>query len=642
MAYFYFDFRDVDKQKLHDLLPSLLIQLSARSDPCCDILSQLHSTHNRGVWKPSDRAMVECLKEMLSLEAQPPIYIILDALDECPVTSTVPPSPREEVLEFVDELVGLHLPNVHICVTSRPEHDIQVLLEGLTEHSVSLHDESGQQEDITNYVTSYVRSNQRMRRWRDEDKNLVIKTLSEKADGMFRWAYCQLEVLRHCFPSNVRCILEELPDSLDATYERILREIRKPNQGHAHRLLQCLVAATRPLQVEELAEVLAFDFSTEGIPKFNVGWRWEDQEEAVMSACSSLVMIVKDEAIDEDIDEDSRVVQFSHFSVKEFLMANRLAEPIRDVSRYHIQLEAAHTILVRACLGVLLGLDDGVDRDNIEGFPLARYAARYWPTHAKVGNVSSRIKDGMECLFDADKPHFATWVWIYDEDQWGDIMPTMHPEKPNAVPLYYAAMLGFRDLSEHLIAEHPEQVNARGGLEVTPLHVAASAGHCDILSLLIEHGADMNGQGFGGNTPLHQASENARLEVGQFLLNRGADINAQDILNDTPMAIAMCCGTLDDWEFTGMLFERGAVINSTGYLGRTALHRAAAKGQTEVMRLFLEDGADVNVHDEPPSPMWSIWELQEQEIVKWANFARTLDAPLHPGAPSGNGPIPNF
>jgi hypothetical protein len=186
MAYFYFDFRDVDKQKLHDLLPSLLIQLSARSDPCCDVLSQLYSTHDRGVRKPGDREMVECLKEMLSLEGQPPMYIILDALDECPVTSSVPPSPREEseVLEFVDELVALHLQNVHICVTSRPEHDIRVVLEHLTEHHVSLHDESGQQEDITNYVVSFVRSNQRMRRWRDEDKNLVIKILPEKAGGM--------------------------------------------------------------------------------------------------------------------------------------------------------------------------------------------------------------------------------------------------------------------------------------------------------------------------------------------------------------------------------------------------------------------------------------------------------------------------
>ena len=101
--------------------------------------------------------------------------------------------------------------------------------------------------------------------------------------------FCQLELLRHCFPPSVRHILDDLPESLDETYERILRGIRRPNQGHAHRLLQCLVAAVRPLQVKELAEVLAFDFNTEWIPKLNRGWRWEDEEEAVMSACSSLV-----------------------------------------------------------------------------------------------------------------------------------------------------------------------------------------------------------------------------------------------------------------------------------------------------------------------------------------------------------------
>jgi hypothetical protein len=183
MAYFYFDFKDIDKQKLGNLLPSLLVQLSARSDPCCDILSQLYSSHDRGVRKPSDRTMVECLKEMLIAEAQGPTYIVMDALDECPITSTIP-SPREEVLEFVEELLGLYLPNVHICVTSRPEHDIQAVLRDLTQRAVSLHDESGQQEDIVNYVTSFVRSDRKVRRWREEDKDLVIKILSEKADGM--------------------------------------------------------------------------------------------------------------------------------------------------------------------------------------------------------------------------------------------------------------------------------------------------------------------------------------------------------------------------------------------------------------------------------------------------------------------------
>jgi hypothetical protein len=183
MAYFYFDFRDVDKQKLTNLLPSLLIQLSAWSDPCCDILSRLYFAHNRGIQKPSDPAMIQCLKEMLAFEAHGPTYIIMDALDECPISSTIP-SPREEVLDLVDELVGLHLPNAHICVTSRPEHDIQAVFKDLTLRAVSIHDESGQQEDIAEYVASFVRTDRKVRRWRDEDKELVIKILSEKADGM--------------------------------------------------------------------------------------------------------------------------------------------------------------------------------------------------------------------------------------------------------------------------------------------------------------------------------------------------------------------------------------------------------------------------------------------------------------------------
>ena len=183
LAFFYFDFRDVDKQKLCNVLPSLLVQLSARSDACCDKLSQLYCAHDRGVLKPSDRAMAECLKEMLALEGQAPTYIILDALDECSVTSSIP-SPREEVLELVEDLVGLHLPNLHICVTSRPEADIQIVLARLTERPMSLHDEIGQRTDIANYISSSVHSDRWMGRWRDEDKGLVIKTLSEKADGM--------------------------------------------------------------------------------------------------------------------------------------------------------------------------------------------------------------------------------------------------------------------------------------------------------------------------------------------------------------------------------------------------------------------------------------------------------------------------
>ena len=133
----------------------------------------------------------------------------------------------------------------------------------------------------------------------------------------------------------------------------------------------------------------------------------------------------------------------------------------------------------------------------------------------------------MECLFDADKPHFATWLWIYSDDHWGDPMLTMCPTKPEAFPLYYAAMLGFRDLAEHLIAEHPDHVNAQGGRELTPMHAAARAGHVDILSLLLDNGAEVDGRGIIGQTPLHRVSWNGTLEAGKRLLDRGADVNAR-------------------------------------------------------------------------------------------------------------------
>jgi hypothetical protein len=184
VAYFYFDFRDKNKQSREDLLHSLLIQLSAQSDHCCDTLSRLYSEQDRGTRRPSDGEMVECLKEMFSISAQGTTYIIIDALDECPDTSGTT-SPREEVLNLVKELVELRLPNLHICATSRPELDIRSVLEYLTQNRVCLHNETGQRDDIIKYVRSVVYSNDGMRRWRDEDKILVIQTLSEKADGMY-------------------------------------------------------------------------------------------------------------------------------------------------------------------------------------------------------------------------------------------------------------------------------------------------------------------------------------------------------------------------------------------------------------------------------------------------------------------------
>jgi len=183
MAYFYCDFSDKSKQNRSDLLPSLVIQLSARSDSYCKILSRLYLAHDSGVQKPSEDDLMKCLEEMVALPDHPPVYLIIDALDECPDSSGMP-SPREQVLDLLKEFVDLSFPNFHICVTSRPDIDIRTALEPLTSHHVSLHDQSGQKKDIIDYVTSAVHSDSKMRRWRDQDKRLVIDTLSERADGM--------------------------------------------------------------------------------------------------------------------------------------------------------------------------------------------------------------------------------------------------------------------------------------------------------------------------------------------------------------------------------------------------------------------------------------------------------------------------
>ena len=185
MAYFYFDFRDANKQSLRDLIPSLLAQLSASSGRRCDTLLDFYLTHDEGKKQPSDDVLAQCLKQMLTVPDERPTYLIIDALDESPNTLGIP-SHRERVLQLLEELVELRLPNLHICVTSRPEIDIRDVLEPLTPCRVSLHDQTGQRQDIVDYVKSVVYSTKEpiMRRWRTEDKEHVINVLSERADGM--------------------------------------------------------------------------------------------------------------------------------------------------------------------------------------------------------------------------------------------------------------------------------------------------------------------------------------------------------------------------------------------------------------------------------------------------------------------------
>ena len=182
MAYFYFDFRDEEKRNRRGLLASLLVQFSACSDDCCDILSRLYSVHGDGLRQPSDRALQDCLKDMFRVGKLGTTYILVDALDECP-TFPGTPSARDKVLDLVKDLAD-H-PDLRLCITSRPEADIWTVLQPLTSHSVSLHDEMGQMEDINNYISSFVNSKKdKISQWRKEERDLVITKLRKEAAGM--------------------------------------------------------------------------------------------------------------------------------------------------------------------------------------------------------------------------------------------------------------------------------------------------------------------------------------------------------------------------------------------------------------------------------------------------------------------------
>jgi len=185
IAYYYFDFKDVAKRDLRGLLASTLLQLVDDSDSCWCILQQLYKACRNGSEQPSEAALTQCLESMVDLPEQIPIYLIFDALDECPNDSGTP-SARERVLKFVRDLFRSNHPNLFVCITSRPEQDISATLNPLTSTStlVSLHDEVGQRQDINNYVRSFVQTDASIRRWRAEDKELVVNVLSERADGM--------------------------------------------------------------------------------------------------------------------------------------------------------------------------------------------------------------------------------------------------------------------------------------------------------------------------------------------------------------------------------------------------------------------------------------------------------------------------
>ena len=385
-------------------------------------------------------------------------------------------------------------------------------------------------------------------------------------------------MLRHCLPQNVTQILTQLPASLDETYARVLKEVGKTIESYARRLLQCMTVAKCPLTVEELGEVLALDFGTdEGIPVLKENLRWEDQQEAMLSMCSSLIVVV-------DFYGEP-VVQFSHFSVKEFLTSDRLANSSADISLFHILPKPAHTVMVKACLGILLQPEQRL-RDAPEEHlsPLTEYAAKYWMYHAQFEEVWGLVEDQIRSLFDPEKPHLEGWLKFYTPVLIQPL-PGFSSITYRGSPLFYASLFGFLDLTAQLIAENPQDVTGEVCQKPTPLVGALLGRHFDVADLLYQAGADLCIRGYGDMTLLHAASSGGFVDVAKWLFDHGVsanshtghpgnviNINVRDDRNNTPLQLA---SKLGHSEIVDQLLVRGADISVQDESHRMPLHLAS-------------------------------------------------------------------
>ncbi len=403
----------------------------------------------------------------------------------------------------------------------------------------------------------------------------------------FQWVSSQLEEIRH-FPGPTRDLLANISETPREVYHRTLGKIKEADRDLIHIMFQCVAVASRPLRVEELREISAFEFTSRSIPTYHEDRRWE--VDALLSMCSDLLSIAEVDG--------SRIIQFFRSSMKEYLTSPHISDPSDTTSPlYDVDITSAHTRAAQACLGILLHLDKDVTRDSLLNFPLAEYAAEHWADHARIENVQQVVEGGLKCLFDPNKPHLAISIWIHDPEMpsWMRTVRAEKPSQPSGTPLHYAVLYGLHRIVKYLIDEHQQDIHSRGfDDKSTPLHVASSLGHIEIARILLDYGADAKAQDKHGRTPLHGSVFTGDRAVTESLLFFGAGATVQDEYGLTPLHQACRGGHMD---VTRILLLYHADVNAKNKHGWTPLHEASSRGHTELVLYLLEHGADMEAQD---------------------------------------------
>ncbi|KAH7201175.1 ankyrin repeat-containing domain protein [Fusarium oxysporum] len=551
---FFFDFGLTTKQTLDGMMRSLAFQLYLGGAGSASLLDASFQAHQDGRDQPTTKTLEDLVYKMLAVQKRS--SIVLDALDE----STT----RAELLLWMKDVASWpKVSDVQLICTGRPEPEFMREIPSLLGKDNCL---ALDKESINTDIRSYVAAQLSQRRdFRDKPLSQdllkgIQKKVGDGADGMFRWAFCQLDTLARCrHEAAIEEALASLPRNLEDTYRRMIQCIPTELKTDAIRLLQFLVHSKRPLKLAEAKEVIATQIENES-RGFDIKRRLFCDTD-VLDYCPSLVMVVH--ATDKEL-------HLAHFSVKEYLLREN-----------QFKIAIASISITRTCLTYLTD----IPRETKQDFPMARYAAEIWTGYAVLAQASEDIARAT-VRFLEEEVTFQRWARLYQPDRgWH-----YNPGPPQGSRLYYACFVGLVLPVQDLISKGAD-VNAQGGRYGNALQAAAFRGHEEIFRLLLDKGADVNAQGGRYGNALQAAAYGGHEEIVRLLIDKGADINAQGGEYSNALQAAILRG---HEEIDRLLIDKGADINAQGGRYGNALQAAASEGYEEIVRLLLDKGADIN------------------------------------------------
>ncbi|KAL3456145.1 ankyrin repeat-containing domain protein [Aspergillus heterothallicus] len=565
VSYFYFDASDSRKASVDACVRNILRQLSTPRVP--DSVKGLY-TQGESRGQPTLGSALQALSEII--DSMDRVYLVLDAVDQC-----------DDVSFCLDILSAVKsLSKIRILMTSRPNLVIQHAVSTVAYASITL-DASKVERDIRTFVADRLHNDPSLsKRWSKDRKRLIQDTVVARSAGMFQLAKCQLHEFERCYSHHdLEVALSKLPSTLTTIYDRMLCQIPPSFRVQAHTLLTWLSFSARPLLLEEAAEVLALDFC--GLSPRLDPQRRLLQPRDVLSICPGLVTVSAGCTRSSSGPDGRLVAQLAHSSVREYLL-------LQSMPAYAIQTETAHLSIAETCLTYVLQLDGAVWSQLDKDYPLARYAAEFWPMHVRLASTTSqpRLQLMMEDLFLFRNSALLSWIRIHNHDEPWRTQKRPLDESFAAFlpsPLYFASLTGLETVVACILANEP-RISEAEGLYGSALHAAAGRGWAKVVELLLDHGMELGTSGLYGNA-LHTAAFEGHVSVCRVLLHRGADANERGDEFGTPLEAAIYG---DHSDVVALMLDAGAEISAQGRHYADCLQTACTIGNKEIIEILLK------------------------------------------------------